>query len=208
MAAKGFRKPTAEDREGAVSVIAEVEKFVSGTLSPERLNHVRGVVQTAKALAIRYGADPDKAMLAAWLHDVAREVPDDDLLKLADEFGIIFTDIEVRVPHLWHAPVGTRFARRQFGVTDLDVLAAIRYHTTGRAGMSLLEQIVFLADVIEPGRSFPDAEQLREWSETDMERAVLAALEHIIVRSVERGTLLHPDTVSARNELVSKRNKR
>lgn len=195
-------KPAAA--ETALPDVSEVEAYVRTVLSEERIQHVLGVVQTAAELAERYGADPDKAALAAWLHDVAKERSRDELLMMADEFGIIFTDLEMRIPALWHAPVGTRLARFQFGLQDLDVLASIRFHTTGRPGMSLLEQIIFLADVIEPGRRFPDADQLRELSKLDLGRAMLAAFENKIVRIVGRGGLLHPDTVAARNDMLIK----
>lgn len=182
-----------------------VVTHVRDALSPGRFAHVEGVVDTAAKLAERLGADGDKVMLAAWLHDVAREWEPEESLKRARRFGIIFSEVEGRQPVFWHAPLGAAVAREQFGIEDEDVLAAIRWHTTGRAGMSLVEKIVYLADVIEPGRTFPGVERLRELARTDFEGALLASLDGTLTRVVARGALLHPDSVAARNELLMHR---
>lgn len=182
--------------------VAEVEHFVRSVLSPGRFAHVQGVVKTVKGLARQQGADEEKAVLAAWLHDVAKEYTRDEALLMADQFGIIFTEIELLLPALWHAPLGAAVAAERFGITDGDVLAAIRFHTTGRAGMSPLEQVVFLADIIEPGRTFPGVGRLRAMSGTNFHGALLAALEGTLRRIVEEGELMHPDTVGAWNDLV------
>src|SRR5690606_5450316 len=142
---------------------------------------------------------------AAWLHDVAKELPQDTLLKLAERFGIIFDDEMAHMPHLWHAPVAAELARREFGVSDPDVLAAVRHHPTGRAGMSPLERIVFLADLIEPGRSFPGVDELRRLSTEDLDAALLAAYDGLIRYVLDKGGLLHSDTVAARNEILLRR---
>lgn len=180
---------------------AEVRRRVS----PGRFAHVEGVVQAAAELARRWGVAEDKAVLAAWLHDVAKELPQDTLLKLAERFGIIFDDEMAHMPHLWHAPVGAELARREFGVGDPDVLAAVRHHPTGRAGMSRLERIVFLADLIEPGRSFPGVDELRRLSMEDLDAALLAAYDGLIRYVLDKGGLLHSDTVAARNEILLRR---
>lgn len=182
--------------------VAMLQAYARDTLSAERFVHVQGVVHCAERLAVQLGADVRKAVSAAWLHDIAKEYAPDDLLKLAEHFGIIFTEVEIRTPALWHAPIGARIARRQFEIMDLDVLAAIRFHTTGRAGMSSLEQIIFLADIIEPTRTFDGVEQLRELSHLDFDGALLAAFDNVIRFVVERKGLLHPDTVAARNDIL------
>ncbi|MFO7266018.1 MAG: bis(5'-nucleosyl)-tetraphosphatase (symmetrical) YqeK [Limnochordales bacterium] len=184
---------------GDVKAVAEE---VRRRLSPARFAHVEGVVQSAAELARRWGVSEDKAVLAAWLHDVAKELPPEALLRLADEFGIIFDDEMKHMPQLWHAPVGAELARRDFGVTDEDVLSAIRYHTTGRAGMSALEAIVFLADLIEPGRTFPGVEELRRLSREDLNAALLAAYDGLIRYVLDQGGLLHSATTAARNDLL------
>ena len=174
-------------------------------LSPERFAHVQGVVAAAEELARRWDADRKRARVAAWLHDVAKDEPPEALLKRARDFGIVFDEIMARAPALWHSVVGAEIARREFGVMDEDVLAAIRFHTTGRAGMSLLEQIVFLADLIEPGRSFPGVDDLRRKSREDLPAAMIAALDSVICHVIRQGGLLHPDAVAARNDILLRR---
>lgn len=174
-------------------------------LSPARFKHVEGVVQTAAELARRWGVSEHNAILASWLHDVAKELSQDALLKLADEFDIIFGEEMVYMPHLWHAPVGAEIARREFHVDDEDVLAAIRHHPTGRAGMSQLEAVVFLADLIEPGRSYPGVEELRRLSAVDLSEALLAAYDGQIRYILDQGGLLHSDTTAARNDILLRR---
>lgn len=190
------------ERDGSVK---QIKEEVRRRLSPGRLRHVEGVVEAASALARRWHVPEEKAVLAAWLHDVAKELAPEALLKLADEFDIIFDDEMVHMPHLWHAPVGAELARRQFGVADEDVLAAVRHHPTGRAGMSRLEAVVFLADLIEPGRTFPGVDELRRLSRTDLDAALLAAYDGLIRYVLDQGGLLHSDTVAARNELLLRR---
>ncbi len=182
-----------------------VEAQVRRRLSPGRFGHVLGVVDTILELADRYGVDRRKAKLAALLHDVAKEYSRERLLKEAFDFGIVLTEIEQLTTALIHAPVGAEVARREFGVDDPDVLAAIRYHTTGRAGMSPLEKLLFLADYIEPGRDFPGVDEVRKAARSSLDEAVLLALDQTLVYLVSRGRLIHPDALHARNELLRMR---
>lgn len=180
------------------------EAEVKARLDEHRFRHTLGVVETAVQLASDYGADPAKARAAALLHDVAKGYGRERLLKEASGFGIVLSDIERRAPALIHAPLGAEVARREFGIDDPDILAAIKYHTTGRAGMSLLERVVFLADYIEPGRVHPGVERVREAARDDLDRAVLLALDQTIVYLVGRGELIAPDAIAARNDLLTR----
>jgi predicted HD superfamily hydrolase involved in NAD metabolism len=103
---------------------------------------------------------------------------------------------------LWHAPVGAEVARERFGITDEEILNAIRYHTSGRPGMSKLEKIIFLADYIEPGRRFPGVDEVRETARRDLERAVLMAMDNTIRFLLERGQKVYPLTLLARNHML------
>src|SRR5690606_35419006 len=174
-------------------------------LRPARFEHVRGVVAAADELARRWGVDVRRARVAAWLHDVAKDEAEDALLKRAREFDIVFDEITAREPTLWHSIVGAEIARREFGVHDEEVLAAVRYHTTGRPGMSRLEQIVFLADLVEPGRSFPGVDELRRKSRADLADAMVAAFDGVLCHVIPQGGLLHPDAVAARNDILLRR---
>lgn len=180
----------------------ELEKAVEERMSPDRFMHTQRVVACASELAKRWNVDQHKARLAALLHDIAKDYLDDQLLNAARDFGIVLTEIERLSPSLLHGPVGAEIASRTFGVTDSDVLAAIRYHTTGRAGMSRLERVIFLADLIEPKRRFPGVDDLRAAAEQDLDKALLLAFDRTILYLVEAGKCLDPKAVEARNDLL------
>lgn len=182
-------------------VVNALPKWVSG----ERLQHVMGVYETALELAARFGADQQAAALAALLHDIAKEWDGPDLLRAAREFGILVDIVEEHQPGLLHGPVGAELARREFGVTDDGVLQAIRLHTTGDRGMTTLDQVIFLADLIEPGRTFSGVEDLRQLAASDLPGAVLAALRLNLEYMMRRGWLIHARSVAAYNWLVTGR---
>ncbi|MDK2856197.1 MAG: hypothetical protein PWQ86_1410 [Bacillota bacterium] len=172
-------------------------------LSPERLKHSLGVAEAGVRLARRWGANEEQARLAGLLHDCAKGLSPDELLQWALAFGIVGNDIERACPDLLHGPVGALIAWKEYGVMDAAVLSAIRLHTLGGEGMNLLERIIYLADYIEPGRAFPGVEELRALAEQDLDRALLRAMEGTIRYVLQRGLLLHPQTVRARNSLLA-----
>ncbi len=132
--------------------IADIEEQVKKKLKKSRFRHTLGVAYTASCMAMRYGVDVDKAYLAGILHDNAKHLDDDQMLKAAREAGIAVTDFDRRNPFILHGPVGAARAKKKFGIRDADLLNAVANHTVGRCGMSLLEEIVFIADYIEYGR--------------------------------------------------------
>jgi len=105
-------------------------------------------------------------------------------------------------PVLWHAPVGAEAVREELGIDDEEVLDAIRFHTTGRPGMSLLEKVIFLADYIEPGRSFSGVEEVRRLARENLDRAILKALDNTILYLIERGFKVYPQTLLTRNDML------
>lgn len=177
-------------------------------LPPKRLAHSLGVRDTAAELAARYGADVAKARLAGLLHDCARGMSSNLLLQAAAASGIVVIGVEQREPVLLHAPVGAVIARRDYGVDDSEVLAAIRWHTTGGPAMSPLDEIVFLADYIEPGRAFPGVERLRALAASSLPEALLAAYDQTLRFLLAEGGLIHPATVEGRNALLMKMKKK
>nr|WP_122013455.1 nicotinate-nucleotide adenylyltransferase [Maliibacterium massiliense] len=157
---------------------ARVAPRVQRALSPRRWEHTLGVVETAEELARRFGCDVHKARLAALVHDCAKEIRGEDACKLAAQMHITF-DAEMRaMPKLWHGPLGAGVAYYRYNIEDEDILAAVYYHSTGRRGMSKLEEIIKLADMIERGRSFAGLASLREISKRDLDAAVIACLEN------------------------------
>lgn len=171
-------------------------------LSEKRYIHSVGVSRTAARLARQFGADEQKAALAGLLHDCARALPDSRLLSIAEEWRLEIDSIERETPVLLHAKLGSLMATGEYGVKDREICQAIASHTTGGPGMTLLDQIIYLADFIEPSRVFPGVEELRNLTEASLNRALLAAYNQSVVHILHNDGLLHPDTIAGRNELV------
>ena len=174
-------------------------------ISEERYLHSLGVADTAAELAERWGASVEKARIAGLMHDCGKSPSKNILLKRVLEFGIVMDEIEQSEPQLLHGHVSAELALREFGIDDQEILSSIRYHTTGRVSMSLLEKIIYLADYIEPGRDFPGVDELRELAGQDLDMAVLRAMDLTLIHVIRRGLLIHPRTVAARNWLISSR---
>ena len=166
--------------------------------------HIEAVVAEARRLARLHGVDEERAVMAAWTHDIVRATDPEELLRLAHELGLNPNEIEEAAPILLHGPVAARLLTSRYGVEDEEVLAVARWHSTGRAGMSTLEKVLFLADKVEPGKAAgrADLEEIRRLAETDLDGAVLRYLDLQLVDAVGQGWPLHPDAVAARNELL------
>lgn len=130
----------------------EIKKSLKKELDKSRYEHTLGVMYTAGALAMAYGADLNQAMLAGLLHDCAKCIPNDEKFTLCKKYRIELTQAEKDNPALIHAKLGAFLARKKYHVTDEEVLHAILVHTTGEPGMNLLDKIIYIADYIEPGR--------------------------------------------------------
>lgn len=183
--------------------IDEMMAAVSRDMPERRWRHTLGVIDAAVELSARFGADPEKARIAAILHDVAKYWPVDKQREAIREEGdAAGLDTLGYDKELWHAHAGAYAARRDFGVTDGDVLDAIRYHTSGRVGMTKLDKVICLADYIEPGRDFPGVERLRELSRESLERALAAGFDGTISFLLEKNKRIYPLTVMARNDLI------
>lgn len=158
----------------------EMLTIVRKQLTKERYIHTLGVVETALWLAKQYGVDQQKAETAAIFHDYAKYRPREEMANIIRQTEEIPKDLLDYHHELWHAPVGAYLVQQEVGIADEDVLNAIRYHTTGRVGMTLLEKVIYLADYIEPGRRFPGVDQVRELAKANLERAVCQALANTI----------------------------
>ena len=147
-------------------------------LDEDRYQHTLGVMFTASSLAMCHGADIQKAECAGLLHDCAKCIPNERKLKLCQEYGIEVSKTELKAQYLLHSKLGAYLAKEQYGVTDEDVLSAIRWHTTGRPNMSVLEKIIFIADYIEPARyKAANLSTIRALAFRDLNQTVLRILE-------------------------------
>lgn len=181
-----------------------IEKLRSA-LKPPRFTHTINVADTAEELAHFYGCDPAKARLAGLLHDCARCIEPEDAVHYCRENSVTLKPICSYEPSLIHSIVGAHLAKKEYGVTDEEVLSAIYYHTTGCANMPLLIKILYLADAIEPGRTHSGVELLRVTAYEDLDEALIRSLDATIRHIINKGGLLDADTLAARNYLIKKR---
>lgn len=166
--------------------------------------HIEGVVAEARRLALLHGVDEERAVLAAWGHDIARALSSADLLADAHRLGLPVDPVEEEAPILLHGPIAAVILGRDYAIDDAEVLAAAQCHTTGRAEMSALEKVVFVADKIEPGKvqSTPPLAKVRQLADNDLDAAILEYLNQHLLEASRRGWPLHPHTAAARNQLL------
>ena len=184
----------------------EIEKIKANLkqcLSEKRYRHSIGVAEEAVRLAKHYGADEDKAYLAGLVHDCAKEIDAQEAERLLrEEYGIIPDAMKLHMPTLLHGPLGACIAQSRFDIYDTEILDAVRYHTTGKANMSLLSKIVYIADYIEPGRDYKDVDKLRALSYRDLDEAIIYGIDFTIQDLIKKRKTIHPDAVHCRNDLV------
>ncbi|MDY4598060.1 MAG: nicotinate (nicotinamide) nucleotide adenylyltransferase [Candidatus Faecousia sp.] len=168
-----------------------LEPIVISLLNPNRVRHVLGCRDTAVALAKRWSADVNDAARAGILHDITKAIDGPLQLTLCDAYGKLLDDFSKRYPRTLHALTGSMVAQRIFGENE-NVVSAIEFHTTGRANMSLLEKIIYVADYMEPNRDFPGVEQLRELAFTDLDAALKLGLEMTLEHLKEQGAEVSP----------------
>ena len=195
-------------REGLYNTGADLKRLPISRLRPvalsylkhKRIPHVLGTEQEAIRLAERYGADVEKARVAALLHDCTKKLDMPAQLALCGQYGIALDELEQRALKLLHSKTGAAIARDVFGVDD-EIYSAIWYHTTGHADMTKLEKIIYLADYIEPSRDFPGVDTLRKVCYEDLDKGLLLGLEMTIEEMTAMGNPVHRATVEARDWL-------
>ncbi len=183
--------------------VEEAIQFVQMQLPEERFKHTLRVAEEAVRLAKVYGSDPYQAELAAIFHDVAKNRPLAEMKRVILQSPLP-KDLLQYHHELWHGPVGAIIVERDLGITDSEILHAIRFHTTGRAHMSQLEMIIFVADYIEPGRQFPGIDEVRQAAGKDLRYAAYLATRNTIQHLTRQQAKIYPDTFYAYNDLVDK----
>lgn len=176
----------------------QMKEKLSTMLTDHRFNHSLGVMETAVKMAERFGVEVKKAEIAGLLHDCAKQIDRAEQVKMCEERNIFLDSIKRENTALIHAELGASLAESEFMITDSDVLNAIRYHTLGRANMSDLEKILYLADIIEPNRKeFEGLNELRRLCEKNLDEATLYGLELNIAHIFRKGRALHTQTIEA-----------
>ena len=182
--------------------IAEYKKIIKTMMSENRYNHCVNVSKEAVKLAKRYGGDEEKAAVAGILHDITKEMPKEEQLQIMLDSVIILDDIQKNAPKLWHGISGSVYIKKHFGIEDEDILNAICYHTTGRAGMSLLEKIIFVADFTSEERTYKGVATMRKKSRKSLEDAMLYGFKFTFSDLSSRELAIHPDELACYNEIV------
>lgn len=168
---------------------------------PGRAAHIFGCEKTAAKLARRWDEDEEKARFAALLHDITKQYSQIEQLKFVQKYDILIDETFYQFPALSHAVTGAAVARAEYGADD-DVVSAVRYHTTGRPGMTKLEKILYLADYIEPTRNFDGLDETRELAYQDLDAAVLRSTADCLLYNIKKMRPIHPITIAAYNEMV------
>lgn len=178
-------------------------EIIRGRLTPKRFHHSLEVAKQAVHLAAIYGADEKKARTAGILHDIMKDAGAKAQLQIFHDFGIILDNAEKASPTCWHAHAGAVFIENVLHVGDEDIINAVRYHTTGRAGMSPLEKTIFVADFTSADRDYPDSDEMRRLADIGSAPAMEYALSYTIRDLVNRAAVIHPDAIDAYNELIA-----
>ncbi len=182
-------------------LVKKIDAHNKANLSEKRYNHVMSVAKYAVYLSSFHGIDAYDAYVGAIAHDCTKYLDDKKQLEYFEKNNISLTDNDRESPKIWHQISGAHFARHTLGIQNDDIINAVRYHTTGRAGMSPLEKLVCLADSIEPTRDYDGVENMRILAKTDLNAALLLSFERLIEYVNIRGLSMNKTTLAARDYL-------
>lgn len=182
--------------------IEKVKENLKGRLTEKRYNHSLGAMKSAKELAKIYGENERQAEFAGLIHDIAKEMPKEEIEKYIKDHDIQIDEIEKRQMGLLHAKLGASIAKEEFGANE-KTQNAIKYHTTGNIHMDTFAKIIYLADKIEENRTYEEVEDLRELAKKDLDKAMLFVLDFTTTKSIKNKKLIHPDSINLRNYLLT-----
>ena len=179
----------------------EIEDKLKSMLKPSRFKHVLGVVEAGVKINedLKLGLDQDKVKLGCYLHDCAKGNEDLYFKKYASKYGLTSDLLEPR--QLLHTKLAPIVAKEEYKVFDQEILDSLRWHTTGKADMTSLEKVVFLADAVERGRDYPNVDYFRKLAKKDLDKACLEFMDHTIKYLIDQGQIIEIETVEARNYL-------
>ena len=182
---------------------AQYIEVLKEKLTEHRFVHSLNVADSARELAKIYGCDENIAYTTGLVHDCCKDTPAGLQLSYMLENGAELTDIEISTAKLYHAMCGSIYIQKEFGIDNQDMINAVRYHTTGRKNMSLLEKIVFIADFISAERNYNGVEIMREKAARSLDEAIVEGLGFTIKDLIDRGErFVHPDTIDAYNDAM------
>ena len=179
-----------------------LEEFIQANLKESRYMHSLGVEEMAVRLARLHGADSEKAAFAGRYHDLAKNFDEETMDAYIRKYGL--PEYLIGNNALAHSKVGAAILENEFGVTDKEILDSVRYHTTARKDMTLLDEVIFVADVVEDNRTYSDLEYYQDLAYRDLDRACLEILEYTIGSLTAKGRVIDKDTLEARDWVLQK----
>lgn len=180
----------------------EFEDIVRSMVSERLFIHSRNVAALSMELAEIYGCDKQYAGIAGILHDILKETDSQILLQTIFDSDIILSKVEMNEPNLWHSIAASVYIKKEFGVTDESIINAVRYHTSGRKNMSMLEKIIYIADCTSVERTYNGVDDLRKLAKKDIDSAIKKAVAFTVSDLVLKGHAICNDTIDAYNEFV------
>ena len=178
--------------------------LLKARLSKKRFTHSVNVARAAYALAERWSADPERAYLAGLLHDCCKELPFPEQKELMQQGPFVVSDTEWLCKPVWHGIAAASYMHAELGIEDAEVLGAARWHTVGKANMTRLEEIVYMADLISAERTYRDVDRFRKMAQNDLDKAMLCAFEYAIESVMKKQTPLPVSTVEAYNYYLAR----
>lgn len=177
-----------------------IKDEVIARITPKKIQHTYGCIKAGRELAEKWGENVENCENAMLFHDITKHYTKEEQLNACEKYGIIVDEIEKTSYKLLHAKTASEVARQEYKMND-EVADSIKYHTTLRGNMKLIDKIVYLADYIEENRDFEGVEEARRLAFIDIDEALIYCLDSVILDNMKKGYLLHPDTINARNEL-------
>ncbi len=178
----------------------EIRALLKSRMSAHRYEHSLNVAKRAVFLAERYGADADKAYFAGLVHDICKGIPEIEQLEIIERAGLTIDEDTKLSPALWHSIAGAIYIQKKLGVTDRDIINAVRYHTSGRAGMSILEKVIYMADLTSAERSYPDADYTRRLTDYNLDEGIAYGVRWIANDLRRRGLPTGKNTAALEEE--------
>ncbi len=182
--------------------LSDYRKILTEMLDDYRMYHSECVSECAAVLAEKYGADPEKARLAGLMHDVMKNADTNGHFEYIEKSGEKLTAVDYSNPKVWHQISGAAFLKESGIISDEEILGAVRWHTTGKAGMTLLEKIVYVADFISADRDYPDVGVVRKLADESLESAILYTSRYTVNKLASKNLPIHPATVECYNDMI------
>ncbi len=180
----------------------KIHDYLKKNINEARYIHTLGVVETAIKLSKMNNVDEEKAKIAALIHDMAKCMPKDKQFEILKNNGVKMDKYLLNSPQILHGAVGAILAKEIMGIEDIDILNAVKYHTTGKENMTTLEKIIYIADYVEPNRKYEGVDKIREVVFKDLDNGVFMGIENTMLHLLKERQLIHIDTINARNYLL------